>query len=139
MRNLASRCRICGKPLLTLEARKRRVGSECWSRLTPAQQAKALALAAREADPHYIPPTRRPSAVALANRAAVRAAVQAPTQEAVCDRHGGVVGRCAQCRREADPHQAAARIIWEIQQERAAAREQAWRDRVDQLLAVADG
>lgn len=139
MIGLASRCRLCGTPVATLEARRRRVGSECWSRLTPEQKERALALAAREADPHYVPPARRPSAVALANRAAVRAAVQAPAPEAVCARHGGVVGRCPQCRREADPTQAAARIIWEIQQERAAAREAAWQARVDQLLAAADG
>lgn len=135
----SSQCRICRQILRDPLSRFRRVGPDCWGRLTPEERERALELAAKERDPHYVPPARRPSAEARANHAEVRTLTAQPADEQVCDRHGGVVGRCPQCRREADPTQAAARIIFDIQQERAAAREQAWQDRVAQALAVADG
>lgn len=130
-----TRCRICDQPLSDLESRKRRIGPDCWKRLNPAQKAKFLALAAREADPHYIPPARKPSAVAQANNAEVRrlAGGEAPQ---FCARHDRPAGSCVQCRKERD--EIAARIIWDIQQDRIAIREQAWQDRVSEALELAD-
>lgn len=125
MINLADRCRVCGRGLSDLESRKRGVGPDCWANLTPQQQTHYLVLAAQAADPARIPPVRRPSAQALANNAAARAATRAVSRGRVCERHGGLIGACPQCRREANPDKAAARIIAEIRAEREQAR-RAW-------------
>jgi hypothetical protein len=98
--------------------------------MTPAQLREALARAAAEADPGYIPPERPPSVLARINNAAARAAAAPPAPARLCGGgHGGVEGACPQCRREADPAQAAARIIAEIQAERAAERDRRWQER----------
>lgn len=105
-------CRICRRPLTDVVSRHRRVGPDCWARLSAAQQAKALALAAAERDPFQNPLTRPPSATARLNNANARRAVQ-PGEGQLCH-HENVVGRCPECRREADPTRAAERILREI-------------------------
>jgi hypothetical protein len=127
-------CRNCGRPLTDPASRAFRYGPECRKGMTPKQLDAALRQALAERDPAYVPPERPPSAEARWNNAAARAAA-APLQPAPAPAartpfaspgaqlcaggHGGIEGACAQCRRENDPNQAAARIIAEIKAERA--------------------
>jgi len=119
-------CRVCGRPLTDRTSRMFHIGPECRSRLSDAQLAASLRAAKQEAAPGYIPPTRPPSAEARVNNADARAKAAAPDPDRVCHRHGGIEGACPQCRREADPNQAAARIIYDVQRERALLRDAAY-------------
>jgi uncharacterized protein DUF6011 len=121
-------CRLCGRPLTDATSRAFRIGPECRRDMTPDQLRASLQVAKEEAAPGYIPPDRPASPQARHNNAQARAVVETAStpQRATCV-HGGMPGACPTCRYEADPNNAAARIIREIQGERIAARDAAWR------------
>lgn len=122
------KCRECGRPLTDATSRAFRIGPECRKGMTPGQLRASLQVAKEEAAPGYIPPDRPASPEGRHNNAQARAVIETAStpQRATCD-HGGMPGACPTCRYEADPRNAAARIIREIQQERIAARDAAWR------------
>ena len=121
-------CRECGKPLTDRISKLFGVGPDCRRTMTDTQLQAAMRQTRAEADPGYIPPDRPASLRARRNNAQARATVaraQEPAK-ATCV-HGGKPGACPMCRRDNDPWRAAERIIAEIQQERCAARDAAWR------------
>lgn len=119
-------CRVCGRTLTDRTSRMFRIGPECRTGLSDAQLAAALRAAKAEAAPGYIPQARPPSAEAISNNADARTKAAAPAPDRTCQRHGGIEGACPLCRRENDPNQAAARIIHDVQRERALMRDAAY-------------
>lgn len=115
---LSTHCRECGKDLTDPLSRRYGIGPDCRAAMTAGQLADAI----RRNQPGYIPRDEPPSPQALANNA--RALAQADV--ATCKPHGGVLGQCAQCRRDNDPAHAADRIIALIQAQREAARDAAY-------------
>ena len=109
IRTVDPTCRICRRPLQDDLARRRRIGPDCWARLTPAEQRRALELAAQERDPHHIPAERAPSAQTRINNHNARATITPGTVQ-LCH-HDAQIGRCGDCRREADPWRAAELIV----------------------------
>ncbi len=105
-------CRLCGRPLTDATSRAFRIGPECRKGLTPEQLRASLQVAKQEADPFHVPEPRPASMQARINNHNARAAV---TPEAVqlC-RHENRAGACPDCRREADPHRAAERILCDV-------------------------
>lgn len=136
---MSASCRECGRPLSDATSRAFRIGPECRRGLSPEQLHAALRQAVAEADPGYIPPQRPASVRARRTSATARAIVAEASAPArvTCD-HGGLPGRCPMCRREADPEQAADRIIAEVQADRRDARAAAYRRArgADQLALV---
>lgn len=121
-------CRECGRPLHDRISKLFRVGSDCRKGMTNEQLRAAMAQTRAEAAPGYIPPTRPASPRAQRTNAVARAVIEQAQQpaRATCV-HGGMPGACPDCRYEADPANAAARIIREIQTERRTARDAAYR------------
>jgi serine/threonine protein kinase HipA of HipAB toxin-antitoxin module len=95
---IIAHCRKCGEELHDPASKARKIGSTCWSRLTRAQKLEMLALAAAEAKPGYIPPTRPASPQARANRADALTAID-QVVECGCG-SGALAGRCPECRAE---------------------------------------
>lgn len=110
IRTVDPKCRECGRPLVDDLSRRRRVGPDCWARMTPTEQQHALELAARERDPHYIPPERAPSVQARVNHHNVQAVMENPAAK-LCRHEQLAGGGCPDCRREDDPHRAAELIL----------------------------
>lgn len=122
------KCRECDRPIHDRISKLFRVGSDCRKRMTPAQLRAAMEQTRNENDPAFIPPERPASPRAQRTNAVARATIalaQEPAR-AMCV-HDGIRGACPGCRYEADPRNAAARIIREVQGERRAAREHAYR------------
>ncbi|MBO0819325.1 MAG: hypothetical protein J2P26_00590 [Nocardiopsaceae bacterium] len=115
-------CRLCGTELTDPLSRRYGIGPDCRADLTPEQLADAI----RANQPGHIPKAPPPSPAARVHRANAEQARNVAT----CDRHGGVLGRCPQCAREADPARSAERIIADIRGMPAAER------RVQQIAAA---
>lgn len=111
IRTVDPTCRRCGRALKDVASRYRRVGPECWSKLTAPEQAEALEQAKAERDPFHIPEQASPSAQALLNRLNARRA--AAGEDQLCH-HENVAGKCPDCRWEADPDNASVRILREV-------------------------
>lgn len=105
-------CVRCGKPLTDPASRAFRIGPECRKGMNAVQLRDAMARAAEADDPFRIPAERAPSVQARINNHNARA-VARPDGVQLCH-HENVVGRCADCRREADPWRAAERIAREV-------------------------
>ena len=105
-------CTECGKPLTDPASRAFRIGPECRKGMTTRQLREAMARAAQADDPFRIPEPRPASIQARLNNRNARASVE-PDAVQLC-RHEQVAGRCGACRREADPHRAAERILAEV-------------------------
>lgn len=121
---LSTSCRECGKALTDSLSRRYGIGPDCRKAMSPAELTDAL----RRNQPGYAPKAKPASGTARANHAAVTAAADVPT----CEPHGGVLGRCPQCKHEADPTRAAERIIAPTIARRTAAAEaayEAWKAR----------
>ncbi|WP_410050156.1 DUF6011 domain-containing protein [Actinomadura sp. CNU-125] len=109
IRTVDPNCRECGRPLTDDLARRRRVGPDCWARMTPAEQQHALELAAAERDPFHIPAPRPATLQARVNNHNARATTT-PDAVQLCH-HEAQIGRCGDCRREADPWRAVELIV----------------------------
>lgn len=103
-------CLRCGRQLRA--SRLPFLGDCCAKRVTPAQLEAMRVYAEQAADPFHIPEPRPLSLVGRRNNADARAAVT-PGAARLC-RHDNQVGRCGDCRREADPARAAERILREV-------------------------
>lgn len=115
IRTVDPNCRYCHKPLRGSLSKLRRVGPDCWSKLTAAEKAKALDLAEAERDPFRIPAERAPSVQARVNNHNARAAAQ-PDGVQLCH-HENRAGACPACRRERDPWRAAEMILRAVRAE----------------------
>lgn len=104
-------CQFCKRPLKDIASRYRLVGSDCWSKLSAAEQAEALEWARAERDPFRIPAEAAPSAQALLNRINARRAAAGEGQ--LCH-HEGIAGKCLQCDWEAEPDNASVRVLREV-------------------------
>lgn len=110
--NESRSCRACGRELNDPLSLRYRLGSECRSKMTGEQLRHALELTTAEKQPGYIPPQKPASVDAQLNNRAARTVVEQATAPEVCAAHGGIVGKCPDCRYEVlNP---AARIIREV-------------------------
>lgn len=100
-------CLRCGKRLRA--SRLPFIGDCCAKRVTPEQLDAMRVYAAQVADPFHIPAPRPLSAQGRANNRNARAALLGADQ--ICARHGNQIGRCPDCRFEAQPENAAALIL----------------------------
>lgn len=103
-------CMRCGRPLHA--SREWFIGDDCAARIGPARVARLRIYAEHAANPFHAPATVRPlSAEGQRNNRNAHAAAIGADQ--LCH-HDNVIGRCPDCRREADPHRAAERILREV-------------------------
>ncbi|MUN41465.1 DUF6011 domain-containing protein [Actinomadura litoris] len=105
-------CTECGKPLTDPASRAFRIGPECRKGMTTAQLRDAMARAQEADNPFRIPEERPASIQARVNNHNARAMTE-PDGVQLCH-HENVVGRCADCRREADPWRAAEMILRQV-------------------------
>ncbi|MFB4312895.1 hypothetical protein [Actinomadura sp. 21ATH] len=111
-------CLRCGRQLRA--SQETFIGDCCAQRITPERLEAMRAYAQTVADPFHIPAPRPMSVQGRINNANARAAGDANAVQ-LC-RHESRIGACGQCRLEADPWRAAARILREIRAESYEAR-----------------
>lgn len=106
----AHSCMRCGRRLHA--SKEWFIGDDCASRIGPVRVEQLRAYAEHAANPFHLPPALRPLSVeGVRNNHNARAALTGAHQ--LCH-HDNVIGRCGDCRREADPTRAAERILREI-------------------------
>lgn len=112
-------CRECGRELKDRASLLIwRVGSDCRKRMSEQQLAEAMRLTREENQPGHVPAEKPASIDARLTNAEARRTVEAAEAKDTCQRHGGLVGECAQCRAEEDPAWGVRKIIKAIQAER---------------------
>lgn len=105
-------CTECGKPLTDAASRAFRIGPECRKGMTTQELRAAMARAAAADDPFRIPDPRPASVQARVNNHNAHAAASSSVR--LCARHEGELGKCALCKWEADPENAAAMVLREV-------------------------
>lgn len=106
-------CVKCHKPLTDPLSRALKLGPECRKGMSAVQLRDAMQRAAERDDPFRIPEERPASLEAQINNRNARAAAD-PEAVQLCVRHENPVGKCPQCKWEADPDNASVRILREL-------------------------